>query len=128
MKQLKSELAALDRKITAELATTHEVPDDRKGVNHDENNGTEVKQGQSQQPQPEVKVETTVKTVNVHTTTLRRDISPRWLPNLNPVIQCRQVCRIFRLDTTEFDNPQQADQASVLGLSIVFSVSTIKFV
>ena len=45
---LKSELAALDRKITAELAPTHEVPDDRKGVNHDENYGTEVKQEQSQ--------------------------------------------------------------------------------
>ena len=43
----KSELAALDRKITAEQAPTHEVPDDRKGVNHDENYGTEVKQEQS---------------------------------------------------------------------------------
>ena len=41
-------LAALDRKITADLAPTHEVPDDRKGVNHDENYGTEVKQEQSQ--------------------------------------------------------------------------------
>ena len=39
MKQLKSELAALDRKITAELAPTHEVPDDRMGVNHYENDG-----------------------------------------------------------------------------------------
>ena len=46
----KSELAALDRKITAELVPTHEVPDDRKGVNHDENDGTEVKHEQSQQP------------------------------------------------------------------------------
>ena len=44
----KSELAALDRKITAELVPTHEVPDDRKGVNHDENDGSEVKQEQSQ--------------------------------------------------------------------------------
>ena len=64
----KSELAALDRKIMAELAPTHDVPDDRKGVNHDENNGTEVKQGQSQQPQPDVNAETTVKTVNVNST------------------------------------------------------------
>ena len=68
LKQLKSELAALDRKITAELAPTHEVPDDHKGVKHDENGGTEVKHEQSQQPQPEVKVETTVKTVNVNST------------------------------------------------------------
>ena len=65
---LKSEVAALDRKITTELAPTHEVPDDRMGVNHNENDGTEVKQKQSQQPQTEVKAETTVKTVNVHTT------------------------------------------------------------
>ena len=56
---LKSELAALDRKITAELAPTHEVPDDRMGVNHNENDGTENKQEQSQPSQPEVK------TVNV---------------------------------------------------------------
>ena len=49
MKLLKSELAALDRKITAELAPTHKVPDDRKGVNHDENECTENKQAQSQQ-------------------------------------------------------------------------------
>ena len=53
----KSELAALDRKITAELAPKH-----------DENDGTEVKQEQSRLSQPEVKAETTVKTVNVHTT------------------------------------------------------------
>ena len=65
---LKSELAALDRKITAELALTHEVPDDHNGVNHDENDGTENKQEQSQQYQPEVKAETTVNAVNVHTT------------------------------------------------------------
>ena len=38
----------LDRKITAELAPTHEVPGDRKGFNHDENYGTEVKQEQFQ--------------------------------------------------------------------------------
>ena len=57
LKQLKSELAALDRKITAELAPKH-----------DENDGTEVKQEQSTQPQIEDKAETSVKTVNVHTT------------------------------------------------------------
>ena len=44
MKKLKSELAALDRKITAELAPTHKVPDDRMGVNHDGNDSTEAKQ------------------------------------------------------------------------------------
>lgn len=50
LKQLKSELAALDCKITAELAPTHEVPDDRMGVNHDEKDGEEVKRdGQPQQ-------------------------------------------------------------------------------
>ena len=64
----KSELAALDRKITAELVHTHEVPDDRKGVNHDENDGTENKQEQSRQSQPAVNSETVVNTVNVHTT------------------------------------------------------------
>ena len=53
---LKSELAALDRKITAELSPKH-----------DENDGTEVKHEQSQQPQLEVKVETTVNTVKLHT-------------------------------------------------------------
>ena len=57
MKKLKSELSALDRKITAELAPKH-----------DDNDGTEVKQEQSQQAQTEVKAETTVKTVNVHST------------------------------------------------------------
>lgn len=44
LKQLKSELAALDRKITAELAPKH-----------DENDGTENKQEQSQQPQTEIR-------------------------------------------------------------------------
>ena len=54
---LKSELAALDRKITADLAPKH-----------DENDGTENRQAQSQQPQSEVMAETTVNAVNVHTT------------------------------------------------------------
>ena len=49
LKALKSELAALDRKITAELAPTHEVPDDRMGVNHDEKDGEEVKRDEQQQ-------------------------------------------------------------------------------
>ena len=48
LKQLKSDLAALDRKITAELAPTHEVPDDRMGVNHDEKDGDEVKHTDTQ--------------------------------------------------------------------------------
>ena len=43
LKALKSELAALDRKITAELAHTHEVPDDRMGVNKEEQDGVENK-------------------------------------------------------------------------------------
>lgn len=52
LKALKSVLATLDRKITAELAPTHEVPDDRMGVNHDEKDGEEVKRdGQTQQAQ-----------------------------------------------------------------------------
>ena len=55
LKQLKSELAALDRKITAQLAPTHEVPDDRMGVNHDEKDGEEVKQ--EEQPQQSQRVE-----------------------------------------------------------------------
>ena len=53
----KSKLTVLDRKITAELASKH-----------DENDGIEVKQEQSPQPQPEVKTEMTVNAVNVHTT------------------------------------------------------------
>ncbi len=56
LKQLKSDLAALDRKITAELAPTHEVPDDRMGVNHDENDGEEVKR--DEQPQQSQRVDT----------------------------------------------------------------------
>lgn len=40
---------ALDCKIAAELAPTHEVPDDRKGVNHDEKDGEEVKQSSDSQ-------------------------------------------------------------------------------
>ena len=102
----KSELTALDRKITAELAPTHEVPDDRMGVNHNENDGTEVKQERCPQPQSEGNAETTVDTVNVHTITLRRDTNPQWLLNLSPVILCRQVRRVTRLDIPVFDNPQ----------------------
>lgn len=52
LKQLKSDLAALDRKITAALAPTHEVPDDRMGVNKEEQDGEEVKRDeQTQQSQ-----------------------------------------------------------------------------
>ncbi len=65
MKQLKSELAALDRKITAELAPKH-----------DENDGTEVKQEQSQQPQSAVKVETTSNTVVVQPTNTEHGHKP----------------------------------------------------
>ena len=52
----------------AELTSSHEVPDNRMGVKHDEKDGTENKHEQSPQPQSEVKSETTVNTVNVHTT------------------------------------------------------------
>ena len=61
LKQLKSELAALDRKITAELAPTHEVPDDRMGVNHDEKDGEEVKRDVRHQSQ---RVESTAQPTN----------------------------------------------------------------
>lgn len=44
LKQLKSDLAALDRKITAALAPTHEVPDNRMGVKKEEQDGEENKQ------------------------------------------------------------------------------------
>ena len=57
LKQLKSELAALDRKIAAELAPKQ-----------DEKDGTEVKQEQSRQPQTTVKPETTSNTVVVQPT------------------------------------------------------------
>ena len=57
LKQLKSELAALDHKIAAELAPKY-----------DEKDGTEVKQEQSQQPQTTVKPETTSNTVVVQPT------------------------------------------------------------
>ncbi|WP_302121110.1 hypothetical protein, partial [Bacteroides caecimuris] len=57
LKQLKSELAALDRKIAAELAPKH-----------DDNDGEENKQEQSQSPQTGVKPETTSNTVVVQPT------------------------------------------------------------
>ncbi len=65
LKQLKSELAALDRKIAAELAPKH-----------DENDGTENKQGQSQQPQSAVKSETTSNTVVVQSTNNEHEHKP----------------------------------------------------
>lgn len=44
LKALKSELAALDRKITADLAPTQEVPGNRMGANHeDTTDGKEIK-------------------------------------------------------------------------------------
>ncbi len=50
LKALKSELAALDRKITAALAPTHEVPGDRMEANHDDTtDGEEIKPTASQQ-------------------------------------------------------------------------------
>lgn len=50
LKALKSELAALDRKITADLAPTHEVPSDHMGANHeDTTDGEEIKPTTPQQ-------------------------------------------------------------------------------
>ena len=69
----KSELAALDRKITVELAPKH-----------DENDGTENKQEQSQQPQLEVKAETTVNTVNVHTNDTTQGHKPSMVADPQP--------------------------------------------
>ncbi len=68
LKQLKSGLAALDRKITAELAPKH-----------DEKNGTEVKQEQSQQPQSGVKTVTTTNTVVVKPIIPSGGKSSQWL-------------------------------------------------
>ena len=65
LKQLKSELAALDRKIAAELAPKH-----------DEKDGTENKQDQSHQPQSEVKPETTSNTVVVQPTNTEQGHKP----------------------------------------------------
>ena len=73
MKKLKSELAAFDRKITDKL-----VP------KHDENDGTEVKQEQTSQTQPEVKVETAVNTVNVHTTDPPQEHKPSMVAEPQP--------------------------------------------
>ena len=49
LKQLKSDLVALDCKITAALAPTHEVPDDRMGVNKEEQDSEEVKRDEQSQ-------------------------------------------------------------------------------
>ena len=65
LKQLKSELAALDRKITAELAPKQ-----------DEKDGTENKQEQSQSPRTEVKPETTSNTVVVQPTNTEQGHNP----------------------------------------------------
>lgn len=65
LKQLKSDLAALDRKITAELAPKH-----------DENDGTENKQEQSQQSQSAVKSETTSNSVVVQPTNTEQGHKP----------------------------------------------------
>ena len=80
MKQLKSELAALDRKITAELAPKH-----------DENDGTEVKQQEPQQPQYEIKPETTVNTVNVPPTDTSQGNKASMVAE--PIIQYRSYFR-----------------------------------
>lgn len=48
LRQLKSDLADIDRN-TADLVPTHEVPDDRIGVNHDEKDNEENKQDADRQ-------------------------------------------------------------------------------
>ena len=73
MKQLKSELGAFDRKITAEFAPEY-----------DENDGTENKQEQSQKSQTEIKAETTVNTVNVHSTNTPQDQEPSMVAEPQP--------------------------------------------
>ncbi|MDE6809326.1 MAG: hypothetical protein K2J42_04475, partial [Muribaculaceae bacterium] len=73
LKQLKSELAALDRKITAELAPKN-----------DENDGTENRQEQAQQPQTDVKTETTVNTVKVHSTDTPQGHKPSMVAEPQP--------------------------------------------
>ena len=92
----KSELAALDRKITAELAPTHEVLDDRMVVKHDENDGTENKQEQSTQPQTEVNTETRVNTVNVHTTDHPQGHKPLMVAEPQPRYQTSKRNYIIR--------------------------------
>ena len=77
LKQLKSELAALDRKITAELAPKH-----------DENDGSENKQEQAKQSQTD---ETTVNTVNVHTTATQQGHKSSMVAE--PIIQYRPYFR-----------------------------------
>ena len=54
------------------------------GVKHDENNGTEVKQEQSLQLPPDVKVETVVNTVNVHTTDTPQGHKPSMVAEPQP--------------------------------------------
>ena len=53
LKQLKSDLAALDRKITADFTTIHRASDDRMGANHetvaDNADGKEIKPSEPQQ-------------------------------------------------------------------------------
>ncbi len=73
LKQLKSELVALYRKITAELAPKH-----------DDNDGTENKQEQARQPQPDVKTGMTVMTVKVHTTDTPQGHKPSMVAEPQP--------------------------------------------
>ena len=68
LKQLKSDLAALDRKITVALAPKQ-----------DENGGTENKQKQSQQSQPDVNA------VNVRTSASPQGQNPSMVAEPNPV-------------------------------------------
>ena len=54
------------------------------GVKHDENDGIENKQEQSQQSQPDVKAETTVNTINFHTTDPSRGPKPSMVAEPQP--------------------------------------------
>ncbi|MDE6089775.1 MAG: hypothetical protein K2G41_03645 [Duncaniella sp.] len=54
------------------------------GVKHDENDGIENKQEQSQQSQPDVKAETTVNTINFHTTDSPQGHKPSMMAEPQP--------------------------------------------
>ena len=91
------------------------------GGKHDENDGTENKQEQSQQSQPDVKAETSVKTVNVQTTdksSIVAEPQPRYSMMANaPRFPARQsgICQ-STIDRSGFN----------VWSVYCFSVSTIK--
>lgn len=105
LKQLKSDLAALDRKITTALAPTHEVPDDRMGVNKEEQDGEEVKRDDPSQ-QVEAPAQSTGSKESM-------------VAGLNIVTNPR--LRVFdrHIDRQDY-NPRQAISTSQPGLPVCF--------